>query len=129
MIVYSNDDYPEKNSPLEIDIEEFVTTQDSSGIWLARFVNLPVGSKQLVKNLCVVNYGTYSARCAGKKPVRGIQDGDNKWNIDVDKKILLFRENNNVLYDADKITRRVVFEGTLENIFEEFALRGYVKNC
>jgi len=113
MEVFEYYGYPREKTTQEIDVEEFLTSDDASGIYLGG----PDG-----KNLCAVTYG---APRGGRRLVRGIQDGKNVWFIDAEDKTLTRKNGRNVLYDADKITERVIFEGGVEQILSAFEEKGY----
>lgn len=74
-----------------------------------------------------MNYGTYSAKCSGSKPRRGIQQGNGYWSINVEERTLDFLHNRNILGDIDKARERVIFEGIVEDLIREFEIIGYTK--
>lgn len=116
MELFDSFNYPREKRNLDVNIEEFLTTEDSSGIYLA------INSGFINKRLCAVNYGTSGPN----KPIRGIQDGKNAWHIDIENKKLTRKKGRNILFDADKIVRRAIFEGSMEQILQEFENRGYI---
>ena len=118
MQVFEYYGYPTDKTTQEIDVEEFLTSDCASGIYLG-----DPNRGILGKSLCAVTYGTRGPN----EPVRGIQDGNDVWFVDVKNRTLSRVPNRNVLYDADKITKRVVFEGGVEQILEEFENKGYQK--
>ena len=123
MQVYEKIKYEfQEKEPLQINILEFITEQQASGIWLVK--PAPHVKKGFDTELTVVNYGIPRANTSNK-PIRGIQQENDIYLIDIDGKTLTKKEKRNLRYDVEKIRTRVVFEGTIEDILTEFESKNF----
>ena len=114
MQVFKYLQYPEIKEVQEIQLVEFFTKDEATGIYLAY-------PDSLFKSLFAVNYG-YNG---GNKPIRGIQQGENIYEINIDNNTLIYHPNQYILYDSDKIFDRVVLEGKVEVLILEFQNIGF----
>lgn len=109
--------YPGNPIVLDLNVEDFLMQESPSGIYLIK-----EGLLRLSADLVAVNYGSFNV----DKPVRAFQKGESSWSLDSDAKIIAQqREGRNMLFDQDKIGERVLYTGTLDDLFYEFKHLGY----
>ena len=115
MKLYKWVDYPE--NPKELDIVDILTSDERSC--------LQQGKDGETRSFAV-NYGD---RIGDRSPVlRGFEADDMLYEIDAEKRMIIIQPKyGQLFYDEDKIPVKTqfVFEGTLDEVLQEFADRGY----
>lgn len=127
MPFFRYESYPKVKDPVEIRIAEFLTQDEASGIYLGNPFLHPVTKEFLfwTRDLCAINTGIPRAKVK-VQPTRGIHTGKQKgYLIEIEQKKLVPFEDRYLLGEADKMTQRVVFEGTIDNLLEEFRKEGF----
>ncbi len=111
--------YRSPGEPFEIDLIGFITQEEQSGIWLF--------DGDRTNKLTVINHGVNSVWGADGGQLMGVQYFDSAYIINPKKRTVELDMSGprNLIFDTDKIRRRVVSMLDVEGILDEFVKGGF----
>ena len=123
MKLYKDIDYPENPKEVDQSIVDILTSEERSSLRQGYYDE---DFERQETNSFGINYGTYKG---DRSPVlRGFESKGILYEIDTENNQIIIQPTSGQLsYDEDKIhiKNQFVFEGTLDEVLQEFTNRGY----